>query len=269
MNRPEQYVGVSGVVAVEQQVEIADIARELKVAKLGAFVMYGVQASTKTQVYEVPTRYGEDWHVVGDNIKETSFTDETGLTRPYIHIFGGDSDRVQQFKTIWATTRRTREFHEGLQLNRLDWQKSEYDVFMNNIRNMVGDIPIVLQCHERVMGSLDPSEVVDRLRTLKPEYVLFDVSHGKGKVMNASDSKDYIDAVYQSELGIGVVVAGGLNHETIHDAVGPLYEDYPDISVDTEGKMRSGEKGSTYLDLDKVAKYMEAWVEVVSGSKPH
>jgi len=266
MAKPEQYVGISGGVRADQQAEVLGYAHEAGVAQLGAFVMWGVQASVKTQIDEIPTRYGEGWHAVGDNIAGSSFLDRTNLTRPFIHIYGGDEDRELQMRTIMATVARTGEFQRGLQLNRLDWNLPEYDGFMAELRQNVPDMPIVLQCQDRIMGVLSPQEIVERLKTLKPEYVLFDVSHGRGLQMEPEFVRAYVDAIYQAQLDVGVVVAGGLSAETLDTTVAPLYEEYPDLSCDAEGAMRTDDtKDETELDLSKVRDYIHSWACMVGG----
>lgn len=264
MSKPEQYVGVSGGADTEEQEHLFENARAVGVGEFDAFVMWGIQASDKTQIDERPTKHGEDWHPVGDDIENAGMVDKTGLTRPFIHIYGGEDDIDRQKETIKAVLTRTDEFRDGIQLNRLDWQLPVYDGFMREVRELAGDnCAIVLQCHERVTDALGPAALTERLQHLAPDYVLFDASHGKGKVMNPEDVRAYIDAIYQEQLDVGVAVAGGLDGETLHDAVGPLFQEFPDLSCDAEGKLRAGEPGATELDMYKVVEYLKAWVSMM------
>lgn len=276
MSRPEQYVGISGVVSREQQRIAAEYARNAGVGELGAFVMSGVQASSRTQIDEEPTDQGEGWHPVGANIKAAGEVDDTGLIRSFIHIYGGDKKIERQKRTIEATVYRTAEFQSGIQLNRLDWQLPEYDEFMQEVRSnkIVGeDCAIVLQCHERAMKALEPAALTERLQRLAPDYVLFDVSHGAGKFMDTEDLRRYIDDIYQKQLDVGVAIAGGLDGPTLQkaqeneDSLFRLFESFPDLSCDAEGKLRSGESGATYLDMDKVRHYLSSWVNMMRGIK--
>jgi hypothetical protein len=176
MARPEQYVGVSGGVDWYDQSDIREMAAIYHVDRLGAFVMWGVQATKKTQLLEVSNKYGSGWHPVGDAIYDAAYEDETGVTSPFIHIYPGEGTPEEQMETILATTARTEGFHQGIQLNRLDWHKPEYDGFIEDVRDLVGvNVPIVAQFHERVLDALNPDGVVEkitpaaaRLRIIRP-----------------------------------------------------------------------------------------------------
>jgi hypothetical protein len=76
--------------------------------------------------------------------------------------------------------------------------------------------------------------------------------------------RSYTDAIYQAQLDIGVVIAGGLSAENLEEVAAPLFKEFPGLSCDAEGRMRKGLKGETQLDLAKVEAYIKKWASIMT-----
>ena len=72
------------------------------------------------------------------------------------------------------------------------------------------------------------------------DYVLLDPSGGLGQPFDPEVAKSYLDELrkFENELGLGV--AGGLSPTTLN-LLEDLIKDYPNLSTDAEGKLRSAE----------------------------
>ncbi len=84
-------------------------------------------------------------------------------------------------------------------------------------------------------------------------YVLLDLSGGLGMSLDAKKLRPYLDALkskIDSDIGIGV--AGGLSPTTLH-LIEPLLEDFPDLCIDAEGRLRDKDDN---LDLNLAGDYV-------------
>ncbi|NDE68311.1 hypothetical protein EB052_01755 [bacterium] len=118
---------------------------------------------------------------------------------------------------------------------------------------------IILQCGRDALAAIghDPRSLVGRLRRYEGivDYVILDESDGSGSPLDPSSMKRYLTALYASDLSMGYVVAGGLSAETIPQLLTPLIEEFPELSVDAEGTLRSP---ADVLDTRLMQKYIHA-----------
>jgi len=256
IERPEPYVGVSGVGHYDDHHEIIEMASELGCLMDSHFVMIGVQATGKSQVQDIENSRGRAWHPVGEELATAAVYDDTTLTRPYVHCFFEDDELEIGLENV---LRRSTYYLKGLQLNKLPWMDNDYRPVIHQLKDQQPDVAIVLQAHREILEWYAPHEVVRRLGTLAVDYVLFDTSEGAGRLMDPERLRGYVDDLYQSHLPIGAVVAGGLEADNLEEYLGPLLAEFDDLSCDAEGRLRSGPEGRSFLDLDKVRNYLTAW----------
>jgi len=262
--RPKPYIGVSGIARYEQHIALYDIAKRENVALLGHFVMVGVQATGKTQVLEIGNKYGQMWHPVGDSIADASTTDETGLTKPYVHCFFSGEDELSQ--GIINVMRRTRHYVRGLQFNGLPWVSQDYRPLLTNFRENYPDQSIILQAGSRTLDYHSPQEVAKELGTMPVDYVLFDPSGGQGKAMDSRQIRAYVDEIYQRQIPVGVAISGGLEAQNVQELFGPLAAEYHGLSCDAEGRLRKGPNGATELDISAAEAFISAWKDTIQNS---
>lgn len=259
MLKPSPYIGISGIAHAEEYKAIMDYARQLDIASTGRFVMVGAQATTRTQIHNQPEPgYGQDWYPIGDALAKVAVLDTSGLTKPFIHVlFENELDEFERGMEIIMA--RTKPFIRGIQLNGAHWMDLDYAPALTRFKQQYPETAIILQARSFIMEQASPNEVTAKLRTLPVDYVLFDASHGQGKAMNAHSLQQYIDAVYQGQLTLGVAAAGGLEASNIDTLLGPLLNMYPDLSFDAEGRLRNSRNSSTSrLSLDLVEKYLKS-----------
>lgn len=254
---PKPYVGISGVAHYEQHTALFNIALRERLDNLGHFMMIGVQATTKTQVLEVENRRGRMWHPVGESIADAAASEDSGLTKPFVHCaFIKEPDLAQGITNVM---RRTRHYNRGIQFNGLPWVSQDYRPFLHNFHETYPDQLTVIQANGRTLNSHSPTEVAQELTTMPVDYLLLDPSGGVGIEFDPKTIKPYIDEVYQRHIPAGVVVAGGLESENVEQLFGPLKEIYPGLSCDAEGRLRKGPEGVTELDLQAAEDFVLAW----------
>jgi len=75
------------------------------------------------------------------------------------------------------------------------------------------------------------------------DYVLLDPSGGLGKPFDVAEIRSYLEAIEAKKTEIGLGTAGGLSAQTL-DILEPLAKEFPNLSIDAEGKLRNKEDDS-------------------------
>jgi len=103
------------------------------------------------------------------------------------------------------------------------------------------NIEVVLQLGSKALDEVhnDPQQLVKKLRGYEAviHRVLLDKSMGKGLGMDASALLPFARAIREHFPTLGLVAAGGLGPETVH-LVEPLVKEFPDVSIDAQGRLR-------------------------------
>ena len=132
----------------------------------------------------------------------------------------------------------------GLQLN-IAWP----DPMILKLLRAKPGIQIVLQVGDRAFEMIRHSP--ERLATkIAEEYdglidrVLLDPSGGTGKEFDPAEIAEYLSALKKTRLdfglNFGLGVAGGLSSKNLR-RVEPLLSEFPDLSIDAEGRLRNSD----------------------------
>ena len=222
VERPQPYIGISGVAHHEQHVALFDVALRERIDNLGYFMMVGIQATGKTQILDIENKRGQMWHPVGDSIADAAASEDSGLTKPYVHcFFDGEAELVQGIASVM---RRTRHYIRGLQINGLAWVKEDFEPILSNFKEQYPDQSIILQAGNITLNRHSPKEVAEKLKYMPADYVLLDPSGGWGREMDVDRMRDYVDEIYQQQIPMGVAVSGGLEANNVEELFGPLAE---------------------------------------------
>ena len=85
--------------------------------------------------------------------------------------------------------------------------------------------------------------------------ILLNESMGRGVPMNPKRLLPFIRAVRKSDPNIGIGIAGGLGPDTVH-LIKPLIEEFPDLSIDAQGKLRPSGNALDPIDWRIAEKYL-------------
>lgn len=120
-------------------------------------------------------------------------------------------------------------------------------------------------------GAMAQVESMERFTELVGAYlpmidaILIDMSGGRGEYLDAVKGSEYFRALHDySALGLGI--AGGLGPDTLH-ALDPLIREFPDLSVDAEGRLRIWDPEGGILSLGSMRVYLEDAFPILAGVK--
>lgn len=85
--------------------------------------------------------------------------------------------------------------------------------------------------------------------------VLLDKSMGRGLVMDSECLISFARAIRQRFPELGIAVAGGLGPKTV-DLVKPIIDEFPDLSIDAQGKLRPSESALDPVDWNMAETYL-------------
>lgn len=123
-------------------------------------------------------------------------------------------------------------------------------------------VEIILQVGSNAMDDAgnDPRNVVERISRYYHENcldrVLLDKSMGKGQPMNAEILLPYLHEIRAHFPDLDIVVAGGLGPETMH-LVEPILREFPDVSIDAQGRLRGSGNALDPIEWNRAAEYIK------------
>lgn len=99
------------------------------------------------------------------------------------------------------------------------------------------------------------------------DYVLVDFSRGLGHELRPELIYQYLIElkikIEEHKSDIGLVIGGGLEADNVKRLIGALLNDFPQLSWDTEGKLRDDSEGGGHLVLFKAVKYINESVKLI------
>lgn len=111
-------------------------------------------------------------------------------------------------------------------------------------------LEVILQIGRRAFYEAGdcPEGVVEKLEDYEDvvHRILLDRSGGEGIGMDARRLLPFARAIRKRFPRFGLVVAGGLGPDTM-DLAKPLIEEFPDISIDAQGKLHTWNMAANYL----------------------
>ncbi len=243
------YIGITGFMSdVEVYTVLSNVPRvPMRAARQ---IMVGVLASSKTlqrAVNKWPNRYpAMEW------IKEL-FVDKKNTLNLVHYTTKNEGNLVSELGQIIELAGPN---FDGFQLN-MTWPNPG-NLYL--FREQFGSWPtIVLQIGHTAFEKIDhnPVELAFQVKNGYSglvDYVLLDPSGGTGKPLDPEEMLDYLRALASVDAGVGLGVAGGLSADTLY-LVEPIVREFPNISIDAEGKLRTE---SDHLDIHEAIRYRTA-----------
>lgn len=272
IERPQPYIGVSGVVSPEQQKNIEDFAESINLQPSRQLAL-GIKAVHKTQFLDIKNKYGEEWYPVGEQqfkdalSPKAEATNTIAIAQTYLDPAYVDNPGYRKYFAD-RILKRGESWIDGIQFDMLPWH--EKPVLLDYLAKLKQehDTKILLQVHKPAMETLQPDGVAEALTPYSEflDYVLFDSSHGKGLKLDTDSLKTFLDAAYSHEglSSVGFAIAGGLNSAIVQDELPKVLEDFPDVSWDAEGQLHpANSEGTMPLDMGVVNAYLQASVNVL------
>ena len=250
MRKP--YIGITGFMSLNDAMQVLDAIS----VNMDRLVMVGVLASLKTMrgaQNKWPNRYP-----VMDKIADI-FPDHP-LALNLIHYNTKEKDTLGD-QLVAMTGFGGANMH-GFQLN-IAWPLLDV---LRRYRKEHATKQIVLQVGGYAFEVVNhsPEQLAAKVAEYDGvvEYVLLDPSGGYGKPFDPERARDYLQALKAQNLEMGLGVAGGLSPTTL-DLVRPLTNEFPDLSIDAEGRLRTPED---HLDLAVSSEYLRKAFEMFNGA---
>lgn len=250
MRKP--YIGITGFMFLNDALHVLNAVP----ANANRLVMIGVLASLKTMrgiQNKWPNRYPTMDKIAG------IFPDHSSALN-LIHYNTKEKETLGD-QLIAMTKFGGRNLH-GFQLN-IAWPSLDV---LAEYKKAHPAKQIVLQIGEHAfeMVNHSPEQLAARVAEYDEvvEYVLLDPSGGYGKPFDPERARDHLLALKAKNLGLGLGVAGGLSPATLN-LVEPLVREFPDLSIDAEGRLRTPED---HLDLAVSSEYLRKAFAMFNGA---
>ncbi len=268
MFRMPPYVGITGFMANEL-VDLNYASHKAGIAKRNMVLSAGILMSEKTLKGEgdkYPNKYP-----VRENVHEILRCGDDHTINT-IHYSTDNVDTLElQLMTMvgmygWITVNDPITHHErlvldGFQLN-VPWPPiARIKGFVDMCRTAERKMFVVLQVGSQALAQIEhsPSHLAEKLKGYGDliDAVLLDPSGGTGTSMDVKIIRPLLESIHNNgQFGVGI--AGGLCAEAFNGDIGQLLRDFPETSVDAEGKLRD-ENGE--LDKKKAEAYIRGAFE--------
>lgn len=141
----------------------------------------------------------------------------------------------------------------------LDMPWPDPGIVASGIHSSRKKVEVILQIGKRSFEEVkdDPAEVVRRLEDYEGiiHRVLLDKSMGRGVGMDAVGLIPFMNAIKNRFPSLGLVAAGGLG-PTSMCLVEPLLKEFPELSIDAEGKLRPSGNILDPIDWSMAEEYL-------------
>ena len=217
----------------------------------------GVMMSYKT-LYGLPTKWadvfppakrlGEIFQPFNGVLNTLHYADYKEVDTPraleVATAWAGPHMHALQFDMVWPSTDTLREYRERHP-----------------------EIEVILQVSTSALDQVDNkmSKLLVRLARYGDsiDYVLLDKSMGRGLGMDAKELLPLARAIANTFPHLGLVVAGGLGPDTMH-LVQPLIEEFPDISLDAQSKLRDSGNALDRINWDRAGNYLRSAIALTT-----
>lgn len=147
----------------------------------------------------------------------------------------------------------------GIHALQLDMIWPDPDQITEGVHGSQMNIEVILQVGTTALEQIrnDPQLLVEKLKRYDGAIhrVLLDKSAGAGIGMSASVLLPFARAIRKHLPELGLVVAGGLGPKTMH-LVEPIVREFPEVSIDAQGKLRSSGNALDPIDWKMASAYL-------------
>ena len=248
MRKP--YIGITGFMASG---EVAEVLGSMP-KDCERLLMVGVLASQKTlrgEQNKWPNRYPAMDQIAG-------IFQPHPLALNLLHYHTRDKETL--YEDLMRLTDIAGEHLHGFQLN-IMWPST---ILLHKYKLAHPEMKLVLQLNSEILDEAlitHPEVVAEKILywySKLVDYVLLDPSGGTGTPLDSMLTFIYAEAVAADNPDLGLVVAGGLGHESLN-LVSWIASKFPNVSIDAEGRLRDKDD---MLDLALAKNYLAKALEL-------
>lgn len=258
MNKP--YIGITDFTTYEETVAAQEAFRKCGGTISNHVLHVGVMMSRKT-LNNIPSKWSKVFPKNRD-IANIFVKDEHTLN--VLHY--ADYDGVDVAKNLSKATELGYSEMDALQLDMI-WPDP---AVMKYYRMDFPDKKIILQVNSKSLAVVDekPSALLERLELYgkSVDYILLDMSMGRGRGLDTVQLLPYLTAINENRPDLGLTVAGGLCADTLH-LIAPLIDQFPDLSIDAQSKLRPSGNAMDPIDWTMARAYLQGAIKLFSQKR--
>lgn len=245
------YIGITDFTSFDQVVQMREVFRGHKPTSSRRVLHVGVMMSYKT-LNDVETKWSRAFP------RKEAIAD---IFRPngddvYYCLHYADYDQDTKFTDLARGLEYAGPFVNAIQLD-MSWP--DPGVVASGVHASCKQIEVILQVGKNAIeeANNDPIEVVRRLEDYDGviHRVLLDKSMGKGLGMDANGFILFARAIKNRYPGLGLVAAGGLGPDSLN-LVEPLVKEFPELSIDAQGRLRPSGNALDPIDWSMAGNYL-------------
>ncbi len=249
------YIGITDFTTPKESKMMLDFFAEVTEYKLPHKLMVGVMMSRKT-LCGLPTKWGS---VFPAKEKVSEIFIEHPLAMNTLHY--ADYDGVDVKNNLFEAIRWSGRNVHALQLDMI-WPPAEA---LKELRGQYPSLKIVLQVGTNAFDEISnsPAALLSQLEEYKKnlDYVLLDRSMGRGLGMNPDLHLSHFQILSSMQRDLGIAIAGGLGPNTVQ-VIETLVAEFPNLSIDAQGKLRPSGNALDPIDWNMARKYLSGAVEI-------
>lgn len=247
---PFPYIGITDFMTFEQVAKMLAVFNAHRPQGSQRLLHVGVMMSYKT-LHDIETKWSKAFPA------KEAIADIFGSDDVYNCLHYADYDHN---KDLGNTLARAISYGGiGINAMQLDMPWPDPGQIAHGVHTSRKNIEVILQVGKNAIEEAndDPREVVRRLEDYDGviHRVLLDKSMGRGLGMDAAALLPFARAIKERFPSLGLVAAGGLGPQSI-DLVEPLVAEFPDISIDAQGKLRPSGNALDPIDWDMAGEYL-------------
>lgn len=241
------YIGVTDFTSSEQILSLAKLFREK-----GLQLQAGVMMSYKT-LNNIPTQWKDVW-------PDKSAIKDIFIRNPYVlnTLHYADYDGVDVLRNLIEATKYCGPNLDAIQLDMIWPTVTDIRAY----RAAFPDIKIILQVGSKAFEMVENC-LVQALSGYPIDYVLLDMSGGRGIQINVDGLRPAIEAIRAALPEMKIAVAGGLGPHNVLE-LKDLVTAYPQISLDAQSKVRPSGSSKDPVDWGMAGDYVEKALSLYS-----
>lgn len=251
-----RYIGVTDVKSKTQSEILCDVLSDTSNSKVHIGVMTSWRTITENKV---PSKWDKVWLPTQD--LHTPFIDSSKVFNVIHYVdyeVGGRSSGSDLIKVFNFGGKNC----HGLQLDMI-WPSIN---ILEDFKTEFPEAKLILQVGRSAVSLIsEGSNFLETCRRINDrlafygglvDYVLVDMSGGQGIEIDLNYTRGMLDSLMDDFSDqFSFAVAGGLCHTNVH-RLENLAKDFPNLSIDAQGKLRPSGNFADPLNIDLAAKYV-------------
>jgi hypothetical protein len=252
------YIGITDFTSFEQVTQMLEVFRQYRKPSSQRVLHVGVMMSYKT-LNGIETKWSKAFPQK-ETIAGIFSSDDVFNCLHY-----ADYDHTKNFSADLA--RAISYGGIGIHAVQLDMVWPDPGEIASSVHTSRKSIEVILQVGKNAIEEVnnDPAKVVRRLEEYEGviHRVLLDKSMGRGLGMDAARLIPFARAIKDRYPDLGLVAAGGLGPDSIN-LVEPLVNEFPELSIDAQGKLRPSGSAFDPIDWNMAEIYLANALQLLS-----